>query len=67
VLLERALHHAHEIVVLDLLHRHVDREHARRDARANPLGILLAGGVEHEATDVGDEPRMFGGRDELTR
>ena len=67
VLVERGLHHAHEVVVLELLDRHVDREHARRDAGARPLGVLAAGRIEHETADVGDEPGMFGGGNELAR
>ena len=63
--MQSGLHHAHEIVVLELLHGHVHREHARRDAGAHPLGELPAGRIEHESADVGDQARMFGRRNEL--
>src|SRR3981189_1164407 len=66
VFIEGATHEPGELNMFQLLAGAVERQPRRRNVLVTPGGELRAGGIEHPAADVDDQPALLRGRHEFT-
>ena len=62
---ERLGDHLHQVVLLELDARDVDRDHEVRDSHLPPRLVLAAGFAQHPPAQGHDEPGLLGERDEF--